>query len=114
MRRSDTDALVPTEPFQLMLAADTLAPDWLQVAFQPWVSFWLASGKVKPSVQDEIGSPRLVKLTPAWNPPGHWLTTVYVAMHPVLAAEAGRVTAATTPPVATANPTTVAASMTLR
>src|SRR5687768_11352382 len=30
-------ALVPSEPFQLWLAAVTRAPDWVHVALQPWV-----------------------------------------------------------------------------
>ena len=37
-------------------------------------------------VQLVTGSPWLVTATVPWNPPGHWLATVYVAVQPVLAA----------------------------
>jgi hypothetical protein len=65
-----------TDPFQLTLAAVTDWPDCVQVALHPWLTFWLASGKVNPSVQAVSGSPRLVMVIEAWKPPGHWLGTV--------------------------------------
>jgi hypothetical protein len=60
VKPSETDAPEPSEPFQDMLAAVTCAPDWVQVAFQPWVILCAPVGKSKPSVQDDSGSPRLV------------------------------------------------------
>jgi hypothetical protein len=32
------DAPVPSDPFQLRLAADTCAPDCVQAALQPWLT----------------------------------------------------------------------------
>jgi len=72
----DTEPLVGTLLFQLRLAAVTCAPDCVQVALQPWLTFWLASGKSNASVQNVRGLPRLVSVTPPWNPPGHWLAIV--------------------------------------
>jgi hypothetical protein len=72
----DEDAPVPSDPFQLMLAADTRVPDWVQLALQPWVTCWLVLGKSNVNVQFGIGSPRLVIATFAVKPPGHWLCTV--------------------------------------
>ena len=93
----DVDAPVPSDPFQLMLAAETRAPDCVQVALQPCVTCWLAFGKSNVSVQLVTAEPRLVMATLAVNPPGHWLCTVYVTEQPVAAAEAGRVTVAMPP-----------------
>lgn len=31
--------IAATAPFQLAFAAVTAVPDWVQVAFQPWVTF---------------------------------------------------------------------------
>ena len=36
---TDVDAPVPSDPFQLMLAAVTRVPDCVQAALQPWVTF---------------------------------------------------------------------------
>ena len=62
---------VVTAPFQLALAAVTCVPDWAQVAFQPWLTFWEVAGKSNSSFHEVSGSPRLVKETPPWNPPCH-------------------------------------------
>jgi hypothetical protein len=59
-----------------MLSAETLVPDWVQPALQPWVTFWPAFGKSKVNVQSDIASPRLVTSKSARNPPCHWLCTV--------------------------------------
>jgi len=67
------EALVPSDPFQLMLDAVTCWADCDQVALQPLETFWLASGKAKVSVQVEIAEPRLVTFTLATKPPCHWL-----------------------------------------
>ena len=67
----DVDAPVPSDPFQLMLAAVTRAPDCVQVALQPWVTFWSAFGKSNASVQFVTADPRFVMPTFAVNPPGH-------------------------------------------
>ncbi|GAA4699110.1 hypothetical protein Prum_089220 [Phytohabitans rumicis] len=86
------DPPVPSDPFQLMLAAVTRAADCVQVALQPWVTRWPVFGKSNVSVQLVTGEPRLVIETLLWNPPGHWLCTVYATVHPV-AANAGGVIA---------------------
>ncbi|GAA4465458.1 hypothetical protein GCM10023170_074780 [Phytohabitans houttuyneae] len=104
----EVDAPVPSDPFQPMLAADTWAPDWVQVALQPWVTFWLAFGKANVRVQLVTGEPRLVRATFALNPLGHWLCTVYVTEQPEAAAEAGRVAVAMPP--STSTPAAPAAS----
>lgn len=67
----EVEALVRSDPFQLRLAADTRGPAWVQVAPQPWVTFWLALGKSNVNVQLDSASPRLVTLALAVNPPGH-------------------------------------------
>ena len=67
---------MPSDPFQLMLAAVTRAPDCAQVALQPWLTFWPAFGKSNASVQLVMAEPRLVMATFAVNPPDHWLCTV--------------------------------------
>ncbi len=52
----------------------TFAPDWVTVPFQSWVT-------VCPAVKDQANrhplsaSPRLVTVTEAPNPPGHWEVT---------------------------------------
>src|SRR6185437_10826533 len=67
------EALVPSDPFQLMLTAVTCWPDCDQVALQPLETFWFASGNAKFSVQPETAEPRLVTFTLATKPPDHWL-----------------------------------------
>src|SRR5687768_1871883 len=42
---TDVEAPVSNDPFQLMLAAETRAPDCVQIALQPCVTRWLAFGK---------------------------------------------------------------------
>jgi hypothetical protein len=64
-------APVPREPFQLRLVAETRAPDCVQVALQPWVTFWSLFGKSNVSVQLVTAEPRLVTATFAVNPLGH-------------------------------------------
>jgi hypothetical protein len=107
----DVDAPVPSEAFQLRLAADTRAPDCVQVALHPWLTFWPAFGKSNVNDQLVTAGPRLVMATLAVNPPAHWLCTVYVTEQPPPAAEAGGVTvampasattAAATPPASSA------------
>ncbi|GIF01870.1 hypothetical protein Ari01nite_93340 [Paractinoplanes rishiriensis] len=104
----EVDAPVPSDPFQRMLAAETRAPDCVQVALQPWVTRWLAFGKSNARVQLDIASPRLVIATLAVNPLVHWLCTVYVTEQPDAAAEAGRVAVAKPP--STSTPAAPAAS----
>ena len=53
----------------------TLAPDWVRLPFQSWVTVWPLA-KLHLSVQLVSGSPRLVMFTLAPKPPGHWLVTV--------------------------------------
>jgi hypothetical protein len=72
----EVEAPVLSDPFQLMLAAVTRVPAWVQVAFQPWVTFWPVAGKSKVNVHLDTASPRLVTATLAVNPLGHWLCTV--------------------------------------
>lgn len=69
-------APVASVPFQSAPATVTVDPDCDQAALQPWTTFCPASGRVNFSVQPRTVSPRLVILTPAWNPPCHWLVTV--------------------------------------
>ena len=65
---------VPMAPFHAALATVTWAPDCVTLPFQSWVT-------VCPAVKDHVnchevtGSPRLVRLTFAPNPPDHWLET---------------------------------------
>jgi hypothetical protein len=72
----DVDAPVPSDPFQLALAAVTRSPACVQAALQPWFTFWPALGKSNASVQLVMAEPRFVMPTFALNPPGHWLCTV--------------------------------------
>jgi hypothetical protein len=65
---------VPRAPFQSTLLTVTAEPDWLSVPFHSWVMVWPAP-KVQASRQPLSGSPRLVTVTLAPNPPGHWLET---------------------------------------
>ena len=44
----------------------------MTVAFHAWVTRW-PDGNVQPRRQPLIGSPRLVTVTLAVKPPGHWL-----------------------------------------
>jgi hypothetical protein len=104
----EVDAPVRSDPFQLMLAAETPAPDCVQAALQPCVTRWLAFGKSNVSVQPDIGSPRLVIAMLAVNPLVHWLCTVYVTEQPDAAADAGRVAVAMPP--STSAPAAPAAS----
>ena len=69
----EVEAPVPRLPFQSRLRAVTALPDWVQVADQPCCTRWLASGKVKPSVQPVSGSPRFRSVTLAVKPPGQSL-----------------------------------------
>ncbi len=108
MKPIDTDALVATAAFQFMAAAVMCAPDCDQVALQPLFRPWVLVGKSNASVQPFSASPRLVNETLAWKPSVHWLTTVYVAEQPLLAAPAGTVTTAR--PAATSNPAAPEAS----
>ena len=57
----------------------------------------MASGKSKVTVHPVMAVPRLVMATLAVNPADHWLWTVYVTEQPVVAAEAGSVTATMLP-----------------
>ena len=58
------------------MATVTFAPDWVYEPFHSEVMVW-------PDPNDQarfqllIGSPRLVIVTLAPNPPCHWLLTVY-------------------------------------
>jgi hypothetical protein len=54
--------------------AVTLLPDWVQEAFQPWVTFW-PPAKLKPRVQLLVGAALLVMTTLLWNPEFHWFAT---------------------------------------
>jgi len=70
-----TEALVARLRFQSRLTAEAFWPDIDQVADHPDWTDWLEVGNAKPSVQPVIGSPRLVIVTLAVNPVGHWLST---------------------------------------
>jgi hypothetical protein len=62
--------------FQLAWVNVTAAPDWLNVAFQAFVTRW-SPPNVNRSVQSVIGAePVLVIVTLATKPPGHWALTV--------------------------------------
>jgi hypothetical protein len=54
----------------------TRVPDWVHVAFQPWVTRWPVLAKSNPSDHPLTWSPRLVIFTSPWKPPCHWLTIV--------------------------------------
>jgi hypothetical protein len=110
----EVDAPVASAPFQLMLAAVTLAPDCAQVALQPWVTDCPAAGKSKPSVQPSTGAPRLVIETLAPKPPDHWLWTVYVTEHPLAAAAAVPGSAAAVKAAAATSPAAPVAARILR
>jgi hypothetical protein len=103
---------VATLAFQLMLVAVTVLPDCVQVAFQPWVTFWLESGNANATDQLDSAEPRFVTVSAAPNPPGHWLEIVYVAEQPVVAADAGMVIAAM--PVAAKTAAALAARTAMR
>ena len=66
--------LVARLPFQPTLRAVTCAPLCETVAFQACVICWPAPND-QVSVQLVTGSPRLVRLTLAPKPPGHWELT---------------------------------------
>jgi hypothetical protein len=66
--------LVARLPFQLTLRAVTWAPFWDTVAFQACVTCCPAPND-HVRVQLLSGSPRLVRLTLAPKPPGHWELT---------------------------------------
>jgi hypothetical protein len=70
------EALVPSAPFQVMLATVTFRPDCDQVPLQPLVTAWPLAGKVKARFQLVMAAPRLVMMTLPVKPPGHWLCTV--------------------------------------
>ncbi|GAA1801736.1 hypothetical protein GCM10009682_24550 [Luedemannella flava] len=76
------DAFVARLPFQLMLVAVTFWPDWVQFADQPLVTRWVEEGKVNASVQLLNGSPMLVMVMFAPNPPPPSHAFVYVTRHP--------------------------------
>jgi hypothetical protein len=65
-----TLAPVATEPLYPTLAAVTLSPDWVSVAFQIWVICWLP-GNVQAAVHEVTALPRFVKDTLAVKPPDH-------------------------------------------
>ena len=69
-----TEAFVPTEPFHGMLVTVTWEPD---VEWTPFHSCWIPwpSGNAQRRSHDDTGSPRLVTVTLAPKPPGHWLLT---------------------------------------
>ena len=51
----------------------TFSPDWLATPFQALVIFW-SPGKVNFSVHPLMADePVLAMVTPATNPPAHWL-----------------------------------------
>lgn len=61
----------------------TFAPDWLTVPFQDWLTVW-PFAKAHLTLQPLIEAlPVLFTVTSPWKPPGHWLTTLYVAEHPL-------------------------------
>src|SRR5258706_38849 len=60
-----------------MLVTVTLAPDWVTLPFQSWVTV-CPLAKLHFSVQLDSGSPRLVMARLAPKPPGHWLVRVRV------------------------------------
>lgn len=76
--RKPTVVLAPwaSEPFQLSLAAVTVAPDWDHLAFQPCVTFWLPVN-AKPRLQLDSTDALLVSVTEPWKPPLHSFVTVY-------------------------------------
>ena len=58
-----------TAPFHDRFAAVTWVPLWLQVADQPWLTFWLP-GKAKPRLQAVQGAVQvLVMVTAPVKPP---------------------------------------------
>jgi hypothetical protein len=78
---------VASAPFQPVLDAVTVSPEEAIEAFQPCVTRCPA-GKVQPICQLSTGSPRFCTATTAVKPVDHWLPTVYVTWHPVVAAPA--------------------------
>lgn len=59
----------------------TFAPDWLTVPFQSWLIVW-PFANVHLTLQPLIEAlPVFFTVTSPWKPPGHWLTTAYVAEH---------------------------------
>ena len=61
-------------PFQDRLVAVTWLPLWVQVADQPWLTFWLP-GKAKPSDQPlHAADPVLASVTVPVKPPPQSLT----------------------------------------
>jgi hypothetical protein len=72
---NDADAPVPRPAFQLALAAETWVPDWVTVAFHPWLTRCPA-GNVQVRFQPLMGSPRFVTATLPVNPSPHCEATV--------------------------------------
>jgi hypothetical protein len=70
------------DPFQLSLRTVTALPDWVCRPPQSWLML-CPLPNVHVTCQLVVAFvPVLVTVTEAWNPPGHWLVTVYTARHP--------------------------------
>ena len=68
-------------PFQFRFRTVTWEPLVERSPFQSWVMDWPLARvhlTVHPVVGDE---PVFLTVTSAWKPPGHWLTSLYVASH---------------------------------
>ena len=59
----------------------TLAPLVVSCAFQAWLML-CPLPKVQVTVQPVMAEAPATTLTSPWNPPGHWLVMVYVAVQP--------------------------------
>jgi hypothetical protein len=92
-----------------MLTALTCAPLWVTVAFQACDTCWPAPND-QPTVQEDTGSPRLVRATFAPNPPPHCEVIEYVTEQPAPAACAVMSDKATPAPTSAADAATASAA----
>ncbi len=74
LKPKEVEPPVASVPLYETFRAVTVAPDWLAVVFQAWVTCWLPA-KVHSRVQELSGSPVLVTETLAPKPVPHWLET---------------------------------------
>jgi hypothetical protein len=96
-------------PLYDMLAALTCAPLWVTVAFQACDTCWPAPND-QPTVQEDTGSPRLVRVTFAPNPPPHCEVIEYATEQPAPAACAVMFDSATPAPTRAADAPTASAA----
>src|SRR5688572_30010786 len=71
LKPNAADPFVASTALWATLTAVTCAPEALTVAFQAWLTV-CPEGKAQPSRQPSSRSPRLVTVTLAVKPPGHW------------------------------------------